>query len=139
MERVRGWRAPSQHAPAGAGDLARAAGEQDGGQALTAYRDGQALASDIAKADPGNAGWQHDVALSLQRTGHVAAQQGQRAEALAAYRRGLDIMRRLAALAPDHAAFKRDLAGFEARIAELSAAGEPPAAAAPTEPAKGGG
>ena len=59
-------------------------------------------------------------------------------EAMAAYHRGLDIMRRLTALAPDHAGFKRDLAWFEARIAELSGHGEPPAAAAPIKPSKGG-
>jgi hypothetical protein len=65
------------------------------------------------------------VALSLQRTGYVAAQQERRAGALAAYRRGLDIMRRLTGLAPDHAAFKRDLAWFEARIAELADGAKP--------------
>ncbi len=105
------------------GDVLRAQGNLPA--ALDAYQASLAIRERLAKADPGNAGWQHDVALSLQRTGLVAAQQGQRAEAMAAYQRGLDFMRRLTELAPDHAAFKRDLAWFEARIAELSAAGGP--------------
>jgi len=75
---------------------------------------------ELAKADPGNAGWQHDVALSLQRVGFVAARQGDRETALGAYRRGLGIMQWLVKLAPDHAAFKRDLTWFEAQIAALA-------------------
>jgi hypothetical protein len=46
-------------------------------------------------------------------------------------------MCRLTALAPDHAAFKRDRAGFDARIADLSAAGGPPPAEDPAKPASG--
>ena len=73
----------------------------------------------LAKADPGNAGWQHDVALSLGRLGFVAAQQRQRETAVTAYRRGLEIMQGLVRLAPGHAAFKRDLDWFEARLTEM--------------------
>ena len=88
--------------------------------ALEAYRASLAIRDRLAKADPGNAGWQHDVALSLQRMGLVASQQRQRETAVKAYRRGLEIMLRLVRLAPSHAAFKRDLAWFEARLKEIS-------------------
>ena len=86
--------------------------------ALDAFKASLAIAERLAKTDPGNAGWQHDVALSLQRVGLVASRQGQQETALAAYRRGFEIMQRLTALAPDHAAFKRELAWFEARLSQ---------------------
>ena len=73
----------------------------------------------LAKADPDNAGWQHDLALSLQRVGYIAARQGEPDAARTAYERGHEIMLRLVGLAPDNTAFKRDLAWFEARLAEL--------------------
>ncbi len=100
------------------GDVLHAQGNLPG--ALESYRASLAIKERLAKADPGNAGWQHDLALSLQRVGFVASQQNQRENALASYRHGLAIMQRLIGLAPDHAAFKRDLAWFEARLAELN-------------------
>jgi hypothetical protein len=86
---------------------------------LESYRASLAIRERLVNDDPGNAGWQHDLAQSLQRVGFIAAQQKQRHDALASYRRGHEIMQRLTQLAPDHAAFKRDLARFEARLSEL--------------------
>ena len=37
--------------------------------ALKSYRDGLAIAEKLAKQDPGNAGWQGDMAFSYWRTG----------------------------------------------------------------------
>ena len=88
--------------------------------ALKSYQAKNTIIDRLAKADAGNAGWQHDVALSLQRVGLVAAQQRERDDALAAYRRGHEIMQRLVRIAPSHAAFKRDLAWFEARLADAT-------------------
>ncbi len=99
------------------GDVLSAQGRLD--DAVAAYRASLEIAEALAAADPSNAGWQYDVALSLERVGLVAAQKGERDDALGAYRRGLGIMERLVTLAPDHAAFARDRAWFEARIAEL--------------------
>ena len=87
--------------------------------ALESYRASLAIAERLAKADPGNAGWQHDLALSLQRVGFMVARQGEPDAARIAYERGHEILRRLVGLAPDHAALRRDLAWFEARLAEL--------------------
>jgi hypothetical protein len=89
------------------------------GGALESNRASLAIFERLAKSDPGNAGWQHDLALSLQQVGFVAVRQGDRDAARAAYQRSREILARLTALAPDHAGFRRDLAWVEARLAEL--------------------
>ena len=88
--------------------------------ALNSYRDGLAIADRLAKSDPGNAGWQRDVAVSHAKVADALKEMGNGAEALAALRRGHAIMLRLTGLSPDSAVWKRDLDGFEAQIAELS-------------------
>lgn len=92
------------------------------GQALAAYEDGLTLAGDLAKADPGNAGWQRDLALSLGRVAGVEAQQVRRQSALDGFRRGRAIIARLREAAQDNATLPKDLAWFDAQIAGLSAA-----------------
>ena len=86
---------------------------------LEAYRASLAIRERLAKADPANAGWQHDVALSIQRLGFVAARQCQTQTALDAYRLGLTIMEQLVRSARGHTGFKRDLDWFEARLNEM--------------------
>jgi hypothetical protein len=39
--------------------------------ALQAYRDSLAIAERLAKADPGNAGWQRDLSVSYSKVGNV--------------------------------------------------------------------
>ena len=87
--------------------------------ALESYQAALAIAERLAEADPGNADWQRDLAVSLQRAGWIAAEQGRDADALATFRRGLVIMEKLVARAPDHAAFIKDRDWFAAGIAEL--------------------
>ena len=53
----------------------------------------------LAAADPGNAGWQRDLSVSLEKVGDVRLAAGDRAGALAAYEESLAIMRKLAASA----------------------------------------
>jgi hypothetical protein len=86
---------------------------------IAAYREAAAIAERLSKADAGNAGWQRDLAASLQRVGLIAAQQGNHETAPNAYRHGVEIMQRLIALAPDHVAFRGDLAWFEENMAAL--------------------
>jgi len=49
------------------GDVRRAAGDRTG--ALAAYEESLAIMRKLAAADPGNAGWQRDVSVSLTRVG----------------------------------------------------------------------
>jgi tetratricopeptide (TPR) repeat protein len=99
------------------------------GQALAAYRDGLALASDIAKADPGsgagagpaNAGWQRDLSVSQEKIGDVLRAQGNLAEALDAYQASLAIAERLAKADPANAGWQRDVALSLQRTGGLAA------------------
>ena len=42
-------------------------------EALKSYQDSLAIADRLAKADPGNAGWQRDLSVSLQQDRRRAA------------------------------------------------------------------
>ncbi len=85
--------------------------------ALTSYRDSLAIRERLAKADPGNAGWQRDLALSYGRVATVEAQQGLREDALGEFRQGRDIISRLAPQSPSNATLPNDLAWFDSQIA----------------------
>jgi tetratricopeptide (TPR) repeat protein len=88
--------------------------------ALKSYRDGLAIAERLAQSDPGNAGWQHDLAISYARFADVYRRSKDREKALAALRQGKAIMDRLARLSPDNAGWKRDLDWFDKQIAALT-------------------
>ena len=45
-------------------------------EALKSYRDSLAIAERLAKADPGNAGWQRDLSVSYNKVGDVQVAQG---------------------------------------------------------------
>jgi eukaryotic-like serine/threonine-protein kinase len=66
------------------GDVQRAQGDLSA--ALTSYQVLLAIAERLAEADPGNAWWQRDLALSYGRVAIVEAQQGARENALGALR-----------------------------------------------------
>ena len=57
--------------------MLEAAGQRE--QALAAYRESLAIGEKLA-ADPGNAEWQRDLSISLERIGAVALKTGKRAE-----------------------------------------------------------
>ena len=78
-------------------------------EALKSYRDGLAIADRLAKADPGNAGWQRDLSVSYNKIGDVLVAQGNLPEALKSYRDGLAIVDRLAKADPGNAGWQRDL------------------------------
>ena len=40
-------------------------------EALKAYRDSLAISERLAKADPGNAGWQRDLSVAYEKVGDV--------------------------------------------------------------------
>ena len=87
--------------------------------ALSAYQASLAIRERLAKADPGNAGWQRDVALSHGRVAIVQARQGARQDALGGFGKGRAVIAKLEAQLPDNATLPRDLAWFERQIAEL--------------------
>ena len=87
--------------------------------ALDAFKASLAIRDRLAKADPGNAGWQRDLALSYGRVASLQAKQGARDEARAGYQRAKDIILKLKAQSPDNATLPKDLAFYEARLAEL--------------------
>ena len=58
-------------------------------EALKAYRDSLAIRERLAKADPGNAGWQRDLSVSYFKVGDVLKDQGNLTEALKAFRDSL--------------------------------------------------
>ena len=78
-------------------------------EALKSYRDGLAIRDRLAKADPGNAGWQRDLSVSYDKVGDVLVAQGNLPEALKSYRDSLAIADRLANADPGNAGWQRDL------------------------------
>ena len=93
-------------------------------EALKAYRDSLAIAERLAKADPGNAGWQRDLSVSYNKVGDVLKDQGNLPEALNAYRDSLAIAERLAKADPGNAQWQVDVAFAYWRLASF---GEKPA------------
>ncbi len=72
----------------------------------------QGLARDrerLARADPGNAGWQRDLSVSHEKIGDVQVAQGDLPAALTSFRASLAIRDRLARADPGNAGWQRDL------------------------------
>jgi hypothetical protein len=63
--------------------------------ALTSYQASLAIRERLAKAGPGNADWQHDLAWSYGRVALIEMRQGVRDDALRAFQQGRDIIARL--------------------------------------------
>ena len=74
----------------------------------------------LAQSDPGNAGWQRDLAVSYAKLADVYRRSNDRDNALAALRQGQAIMARLVKLSPDNARWKSDLDSFNGQIAALT-------------------
>jgi hypothetical protein len=88
--------------------------------ALKSYHDGLAIADRLAKSDPGNAGWQHDLSVSYAKLADLFRRSGDQAKALDALSQGREIILRMTALSPDNAVWKRDLSWFREQIAALA-------------------
>ena len=93
------------------GDVKMAQGDLAG--ALKAYQDSLAIRDRLAKSDPGNAGWQRDLAISDAKLASVYLAQKDDAKAREALEAGRAIMAKLVALSPDNAGWKNDLAWFD--------------------------
>ena len=83
------------------------------------YRRAFAIFDRLAKADPGNAGWQRDLSVSYERVGDVLVAQGNLPEALKAFRDCLAIRDRLAKADPGNAGWQRDLSVSYERVGDV--------------------
>ena len=87
--------------------------------ALESFRASLAIAGRLTKADPGNAGWQRDLALSHGRVAIALTSGGANGDALTAFRHGRSIIAALAEQSPDNATLPKDLTWFDDQIAAL--------------------
>ncbi len=79
-------------------------------EALKSYQDGLEIAERLARiADPSNAGWQRDLAVSYDKIGDVLRLQDDTSQALKSYQDSLAIRDRLASSDPGNARWQRDL------------------------------
>jgi hypothetical protein len=83
------------------------------------FHDSLAIAERLTTADPSNAGWQRDLAISHGRIAELLAEQDDTAQALSEYRQAREIIARLAAVSPDDATLPDDLAVFDEEISRL--------------------
>jgi tetratricopeptide (TPR) repeat protein len=102
------------------GDVQKAQGDLAG--ALKSYNDSLAIAERLAKADPGNAGWQRDLSASYGKIGDVQKAQGDLAGALKSYNDSLAIAERLAKADPGNAGWQKDLSVSYGKIGDVQKA-----------------
>ena len=98
------------------GDVLVAQGDLPG--ALKSFRDGLAIAEQLSRADPGNAGWRRDVSVSYDRVGDVLVAQGDLPGALKSFRDGLAIAEQLSRADPGNAGWRRDVSVSYAKIGD---------------------
>ena len=70
-------------------------------EASKSFRESLAIAERLAKADPNNADWQRDLAISNERIGNIHQRWKQNDEAKAAFERALVVYDKLTARFPD--------------------------------------
>ena len=73
----------------------------------------------LAQSNPGNAGWQRDLSVSLNKVASAETKQGNVADALKSYHSSLVVMRRLITLAPGNKNWQSDLTFVEDRIGAI--------------------
>jgi hypothetical protein len=82
-----------------------------------------AIGRKLAAADPGNAGWQRDLSISLDNVGDRRLGTGHRPAARAAYEESLAIRRKLAAADPGNTEWQAELV---ISLFKVSTAADPP-------------
>ena len=85
-------------------------------KAMASYQASMAIRKRLAEADPDNAGWQRDLAVSHIKIGNVLVDQGNLEKAMASYRASHAIFKPLAAADPDNDHWQRDLAVSHEKI-----------------------
>ena len=111
----------------GMGDIEQQRG--DLGAALATYHEAETIVDRLAKSDPGNAEWQHDLSVSYEKVGDVQVAQGNLPAALTSYQASLAITDRLAKSDPGNAGWQRDLSVSYDKVGNVQVAqGNLPAA-----------
>jgi hypothetical protein len=82
-------------------------------EALNSYRDSLTILGHLARGDPGNAGWQRDLSISLGRVAETLLKPGQTAEARPLAERTLAQLRAAIARMPNDPRLSRDLPYYE--------------------------
>ena len=85
-------------------------------EAQAAFGEDLTISRRLASQDPGNAGWQRDLAAAHNRMGGVLEARGKLADAQAAFGESLAISRRLAAQDPSNARWQQDLAVAHTKV-----------------------
>ncbi|WP_158008098.1 tetratricopeptide repeat protein [Methyloceanibacter superfactus] len=85
-------------------------------EALTAFREGLAVAENLAEADPHNADWQRSLSDSFNSIGEALMAQGKLGDALEYFHKGLAVSDRLAEAHPNHPDAQAGLATSHANI-----------------------
>src|SRR5262249_16300271 len=88
--------------------------------ALTSYRATLAIFERLAKADPSNSQWQHDLSVSHIKVGYAQRDQGDLSAALTSYRATLAIFERLAKADPGNAEWQRDLIVSYVKLSDVT-------------------
>jgi tetratricopeptide (TPR) repeat protein len=88
-------------------------------KANEAARNDIAIADRMARADPGNAGWQHALSVAYDQLGDVLQAQGDLAGALKSYQEALTIDDRQAKADPANTGWQRELSVAYAKIADV--------------------
>ena len=105
------------------GEVLRAQGNLAG--ALQRFRDSLAIREKLAKQNPEEALWQHDLSISYSRVGNVLSAQGDLDGALQNHRASLAIVQKLAKQDPANTDWQRNLAVCHNDVGDvLSAQGE---------------
>jgi predicted negative regulator of RcsB-dependent stress response len=101
----------------GIGDVLVSQGDSAG--AMAAYQAWLTIAEGLAKQDPANTLWQHDLVLSNAKIGDVLFSQGDRSGSLAAYQAGLTIAKGLVKGDPVNTQWQRDLFISQSKVADF--------------------
>jgi len=101
----------------GLGDIARDQGSL--ADALRHYHSAAAIGEPVAKAHPGDTGWQRDMSVAQEKIGEVLHAQGNLPAALVSLRAALAIRDRLAKADAGNADWQRNLAAVQERIGDV--------------------
>jgi hypothetical protein len=88
-------------------------------EALSQHRTAFIIRDRLTKANPGNAQWQRDLALSYGEVALMDKRMGERDRALGAFQQGRTILARLKERSPSDASLHEDLAWFDGQIAAM--------------------
>ena len=83
------------------------------------YADALEVSQRLAESDPGNAGWQRDLSVSLEKLGDLAVAQGDLEDARQKYADALEVSQRLAESDPSNAQWQRDLFVSNFKLADV--------------------